>query len=177
MLTQTAINGAVLQMVSHGLMTALFFAVIGMIYERTHTRQFAQLGGLLKVMPFVSTVFVIAGLCSLGLPGLSGFVAEMTVFMGSWEKAGAFYRIATIVACASIVVTAIYILRATGKTIFGPIVNKEHNQLQDAGWNERLAAALLLAGILIIGITPFLLKNLINPGTEVIMQKITAVIQ
>ncbi len=66
MLTQTSINGAVLQMVSHGLMTALFFAAIGMIYSRTHTRLTEQLGGLLKVIPFISTVFVIAGLCSLG---------------------------------------------------------------------------------------------------------------
>jgi NADH-quinone oxidoreductase subunit M len=85
MLTKTAINGAVMQMVSHGLMTALFFAVIGMIYDRTHTRMVAKLGGLMKMMPFISTVFVIAGLCSLGLPGLSGFIAEVTVFMGSWR--------------------------------------------------------------------------------------------
>src|SRR5438477_8888482 len=108
MLTKTAITGAVMQMVSHGLMTALFFAGIGMIYDRTHTRQLAQLGGLLKVMPFIATVFVIAGLCSLGLPGLSGFVAEVTVFMGGWSHEGAdnFYRIVTIIACASIVVTA-----------------------------------------------------------------------
>jgi NADH-quinone oxidoreductase subunit M len=99
MLTKTALTGAVMQMVSHGLMTALFFACIGMIYDRTHTRQVKQLGGLLKLMPFISTVFVIAGLCSLGLPGFSGFVAEMTVFMGSWEHTDAFYRIATIVVC------------------------------------------------------------------------------
>src|SRR5205814_7225280 len=114
MLTQTSITGAVMQMVSHGLMTALFFAAIGMIYSRTHTRMLSQLGGLLKIMPFISTVFVLAGLCSLGLPGLSGFVAEVTVFMGGWSHGGAdnFYRIATIIACASIVVTAVYILRA-----------------------------------------------------------------
>jgi len=177
MLTKTAIDGAVMQMVSHGLMTALFFAVIGMIYDRTHTRQVAQLGGLLKVMPFISTVFVLAGLCSLGLPGLSGFVAEMTVFMGSWEKADAFYRIATIIACASIVVTAVYILRATGKAIMGPIVNKDHLSLGDAGWNERLAAGLLIAGIVVIGIVPFLLKDLINPGTDILIQKIAGVIK
>ena len=177
MLTKTAIDGAVMQMVSHGLMTALFFAVIGMIYDRTHTRQVAQLGGLLKVMPFISTVFVIAGLCSLGLPGFSGFVAEMTVFMGSWEKADAFYRIATIIACASIVVTAVYILRATGKAIMGPIVNDEHLSLGDAGWNEKLAAGLLILGIVVIGIAPFLLKNLINPGTEIIIQKVAGVIK
>ena len=72
MLTKTAITGAVIQMVSHGLMTALFFAVIGMIYERTHTRQVNEMGGLLKVMPFITTVLFIVGLCSLGLPGLSG---------------------------------------------------------------------------------------------------------
>jgi len=175
MLTKTAIDGAVMQMVSHGLMTALFFAVIGMIYDRTHTRQVAQLGGLMKMMPFISTVFVIAGLCSLGLPGFSGFVAEMTVFMGSWQKADAFYRIATIIACASIVVTAVYILRATGKTIMGPVVNNEHLLLGDAGWNERLAAGLLILGIVVIGIVPFLLKDLINPGTQIMIQKIAGV--
>ena len=177
MLTKTAIDGAVMQMVSHGLMTALFFAVIGMIYDRTHTRQVAQLGGLMKMMPFISTVFVIAGLCSLGLPGFSGFVAEMTVFMGSWEKADAFYRIATIIACASIVVTAVYILRATGKAIMGPVENKEHLLLGEAGWNEKVAAALLIIGIVVIGVAPFLLKDLINPGTEIMMQKIADVVK
>jgi NADH-quinone oxidoreductase subunit M len=177
MLTKTAIDGAVMQMVSHGLMTALFFAVIGMIYDRTHTRQVAQLGGLMKMMPFISTIFVIAGLCSLGLPGFSGFVAEMTVFMGSWEKADAFYRIATIIACASIVVTAVYILRATGKAIMGPVVNNEHLSLTDATWNERLAAALLIIGIVLIGITPFILKDLINPGTEIIISKVAGSIK
>ena len=177
MLTKTAIDGAVMQMVSHGLMTALFFAVIGMIYDRTHTRQVAQLGGLMKIMPFISTVFVIAGLCSLGLPGFSGFVAEMTVFMGSWEKADAFYRIATIIACASIVVTAVYILRATGKAIMGPTVNNEHLTLGDAGWNEKLAAGLLIIGIVVIGVVPFLLKDLINPGTEIMIQKIGDVVK
>jgi NADH-quinone oxidoreductase subunit M len=175
MLTKTAIDGAVMQMVSHGLMTALFFAVIGMIYDRTHTRQVAQLGGLMKMMPFISTVFVIAGLCSLGLPGFSGFVAEVTVFMGSWEHADAFYRVATIIACASIVVTAVYILRATGKAIMGPVVNNEHLSLGDAAWNERLAAGLLILGIVVIGIAPFLLKDLINPGTEIMIQKIAVV--
>jgi NADH-quinone oxidoreductase subunit M len=180
MLTKTAIDGAVMQMVSHGLMTALFFAVIGMIYDRTHTRQVAQLGGLMKMMPFISTVFVIAGLCSLGLPGFSGFVAEMTVFMGSWSRpdgTDAFYRIATIIACASIVVTAVYILRATGKAIMGPVVNNEHLSLGDARWNERLAAGLLILGIVVIGIAPFLLKDLINPGTNIIIQKIAGVIK
>jgi len=172
MLTQTAMTGAVMQMVSHGVMTALFFAVIGMIYDRTHTRMVNDMGGLMKVMPFVSTIFFIVGLCSLGLPGLSGFVAEMTVFVGSWENASAFHRIATIAAAMSIVVTAVYILRAIGQTVMGPIKN-EYTQLKDANWNEKLAAILLVAGILAIGIAPFWLNDLINPGIEIIMNKIS----
>lgn len=171
MLTQTSINGAVLQMVSHGLMTALFFAAIGMIYSRTHTRMVAQLGGLLKVMPFISTIFVIAGLCSLGLPGFSGFVAEMTVFMGSWQNPDTMYRLATILACASIVVTAVYILRAAGKTVMGP-VSDAYTNLTDATWNEKLAAGILVTGIVGIGVAPFLINQLISPATENIMQQV-----
>ena len=177
LLTKTAITGAVMQMVSHGLMTALFFAGIGMIYDRTHTRQLSQLGGLLKIMPFISTVFVIAGLCSLGLPGFSGFVAEVTVFMGGWENADSFYRIATIIACASIVVTAVYILRAVGKAIMGPLSVNDHSLLTDAKWNERWAAALLIIGILAIGIAPFWLNRLVTPASEIIMQKIAGFIK
>jgi len=176
MLTRTSINGAVLQMVSHGLMTALFFAAIGMIYSRTHTRLVAQLGGLLKVTPFISSVFVIAGLCSLGLPGLSGFVAEMTVFMGAWQNPDVWYRVATILAVSSIVVTAVYILRTTGKTIMGPMSNA-YEKLTDATWNEKLAAAILITGIILIGVAPFLLNDLINPGTETIMNKVLALVQ
>lgn len=171
MMTQTSVNGAVMQMVSHGLMTALFFAAIGMIYDRTHTRMVAQLGGLLKVIPFISTVFVIAGLCSLGLPGLSGFVAEMTVFMGAWEHAETGYRLATILSCASIVVTAVYILRATGKALMGPLV-QEYSSLPDAAWNEKLAAVLLIAGVVVIGVAPFLLEQLISSATTSMMQQI-----
>ena len=176
MLTKTAITGAVMQMVSHGLMTALFFAGIGMIYDRTHTRQLSQLGGLLKVMPFVATIFVIAGLCSLGLPGLSGFAAEVTVFMGSWQNADYFYRIATIVACASIVVTAVYILRAVGKAIMGPLETKDYLLLTDARWNEKWAAGLLVIGIVIVGVAPFWLNDLITPGAEMMMKNIGKVV-
>jgi NADH-quinone oxidoreductase subunit M len=171
MLTKTAMTGAVMQMVSHGLMTALFFAVIGMIYERTHTRQVDEMGGLLKKLPFITTVLFIVGFCSLGLPGLSGFVAEMTVFMGSWEHPDTFHRVATIAACMSIVVTAVYILRAISKTAMGPL-KESYTNLTDATWNEKAAAIILLFGIIAIGVAPFWLKDLISPGAEIIMQKI-----
>ncbi|MES2847852.1 MAG: NADH-quinone oxidoreductase subunit M [Bacteroidota bacterium] len=174
MLTKTAITGAVMQMVSHGLMTALFFAVIGMIYERTHTRQVNEMGGLLKTMPFISTILFIVGLCSLGLPGLSGFAAEMTIFVGSWQNTDAFHRIATIIACMSIVVTAVYILRAIGKVAMGP-VKESYEVLTDANWYEKTAAIILLVGILAIGLAPMWLSDLVTPGAEIIMQKITSV--
>ena len=172
MLTKTSMTGAVMQMVSHGLMTALFFAVIGMIYERTHTRQINEMGGLLKKMPFISTVLFIVGLCSLGLPGLSGFVAEMTVFMGSWQHPDTFRRVATILACLSIVVTAVYILRAVARVAMGPLKD-EFKNLTDVAWNEKLAAFILIAGIIAIGVAPFWLNDLVSPGAEIIMQKIS----
>ena len=165
MLTKAAIMGAVMQMISHGIMTALFFAAIGMIYERAHTRQADELGGILKQTPFIGTAFIVAGLCSLGLPGFSGFVSEMTVFVGSWEHTGIFYRVATILACASIVVTAVYILRAVGTAIWGSIKNKEFEKLVDASWSERLASVLLISGIVFIGIFPFWLTKLISADT------------
>ena len=149
-------------------MTALFFAAIGMIYDRAHTRQANELGGMLKQTPFIGTAFIIAGLCSLGLPGFSGFVSEMTIFVGSWERIGAGYRIATVLAAASIVVTAVYILRSIGFAIWGTITNKEYLQLKDASWNERLAVVLLVGGIVLIGFAPFLLTRLIGADVDVI---------
>ena len=102
----------------------------------------STIGWIVESDAIYFTVFVIAGLCSLGLPGLSGFVAEMTVFMGSWQNPDKWYRLATILACASIVVTAVYILRATGKTIMGPMSNA-YEKLTDATWNEKLAAGII----------------------------------
>ncbi len=169
MLTKTSITGAVMQMVSHGLMTALFFAAIGMMYSRTHTRLVNQLGGLLKIMPFISSIFIVAGLCSLGLPGFSGFVSEMTVFVGSWQNPNLWYRIATVLSIASIVVTAVYILRAAGSSVMGPVKDPHFVGIGDALWNEKLAAIALLTGIVIIGVAPFLLTDLLAPGTDAII--------
>ncbi len=174
MLTKTAIAGAVVQMVSHGLMTALFFAVIGMIYERTHTRDVSKMGGLLKSIPFISTLFFLAGLTSLGLPGLSGFVAEMMVFVGAWERPDMLSRVATIASVASIVVTAVYILRLIGKVILGDVPEAYAN-IKEGRWYEKWAAGLLMAGIVIIGVLPFLIIELVNPGVNEIMNQLSAI--
>ncbi len=162
MLNQTAITGAVMQMLSHGLMTALFFALIGMIYGRTHTRDIREMGGLMKVIPFLGVCYVIAGLASLGLPGLSGFVAEMTVFVGSFQEADLFHRIMTIVACTSIVITAVYILRVVGKLLYGSIVDSHHLELTDAVWYERFAVIVLILAIAGIGLAPLWISDMIR---------------
>jgi len=165
MLNQTALTGAVLQMISHGLMTALFFGAIGMIYSRAHTRDVRELGGLLKIMPFIGSIYIIVGLCSLGLPGLSGFVSEMTIFMGAWQVPGTFHKVATILACASIVVTAVYILQAVAKVMLGPVKNSHFLTLTDATWYERSASWLLMLAIIIMGILPMWLAQMISHET------------
>ncbi|MDR0794784.1 MAG: NADH-quinone oxidoreductase subunit M [Tannerella sp.] len=163
MMTRTAMTGAILQMLSHGLMTALFFALIGMIYARTHTRDIREMSGLMKVMPFLSVSYVIAGLANLGLPGLSGFVAEMTIFVGAFEVNSVFARTLTIIATASIVITAVYILRLIGKIIYGSIgLNNGSLQQSDATWDERIALLFLIVAIAGMGILPLGLSRLIN---------------
>ena len=172
MMNKTAMDGAVLQMISHGLMCALFFALIGMIYGRTHTRLINEMGGIMKVMPFLAVAYMISSLASLGLPGLSGFVAEMSVFVGAFQHTDTFTRIATIVACSSIVVTAVYILRAIAIMLLGPVRNEQHLELTDAKWWEKLATSTLIIGIAGIGLAPLWLSNMIGFSLGPIIEKI-----
>jgi NADH-quinone oxidoreductase subunit M len=169
MLNKTAMTGGILQMLSHGLMTALFFALIGMIYGRTHTRDIRQMGGLMKIMPYLGVCYMIAGFASLGLPGLSGFVAEMTIFFGAFENASLFHRVFVIAATTSIVITAVYILRVVGKLILGPVHDEHHLQLTDASWWERLSTVTLILCLAGIGFFP----NWIN---ETIQQSFVPII-
>lgn len=164
MMTRTACTGAILQMLSHGLMTALFFALIGMIYGRTHTRDIRQMQGLMKIMPFLAVGYVIAGLANLGLPGFSGFIAEMTIFVGSFMVDDTFHRVVTIIACTSIVITAVYILRVVGKILYGEPQNEEHKKLSDATWDERFTVICLIICVAGLGIAPLWVSNLINDG-------------
>jgi NADH-quinone oxidoreductase subunit M len=172
MMNRTAMTGAVMQMISHGLMTALFFALIGLIYGRTHTRDIREMGGLMKVIPFASVAYVIAGLASLGLPGLSGFVAEMTIFVGSFQHFDMFHRILTIVACASIVITAVYILRTIAKILYGPIQDTHHAHISDATWYEKVSTVTLIVGIAAIGIFPFFASNIIRDSLLPIIERL-----
>jgi NADH-quinone oxidoreductase subunit M len=175
MMNQTAMNGAVIQMISHGLMTALFFALIGMIYGRTHTRLIHEMGGLMKVIPFLSVAYVIAGLASLGLPGLSGFVAEMTIFVGAFQHTDTFHRVVTIVAVSSIVITAVYILRVVAVLLLGPTKNHHFEHFQDAKWYERVSVVTLVGSVAAIGLAPLWLSNMITTSLKPIIDKILAI--
>ena len=177
MINKTAMDGAILQMISHGLMTALFFALIGMIYGRTHTRNIYEMGGLMKVIPFLSVVYVIAGMASLGLPGLSGFVAEMTIFVGSFQNVDTFHRVCTILATTAIVVTAVYILRVVGLLLLGPIKDHHFEDLKDATWYEKVSLLTLLVAIFAVGLAPFWLSNMIQDSLTPIVAKLSVLAQ
>ena len=172
MLNKTAWNGAILQSLSHGFMTALFFALIGMIYGRTHTRDITKLGGLLKVIPFISVIYVIAGLASLGLPGFSGFVAEMNIFVGAFQEESMFYRVATIVSVSAIVVTAVYILRVVGIMLMGPVRDEAYMNLPKVTWYEKTGIFLLLIPIVGIGVAPLWISEMILNSLEPFMHSI-----
>lgn len=172
MMTKTSCTGAILQMLSHGLMTALFFALIGMIYGRTHTRDIRKLGGLMKIMPFLSVGYVIAGLANLGLPGFSGFVAEMNIFVGSFQNTDTFHRTATIIACTSIVITAVYILRVVGKILYQKVADPHYLELTDATWDERVAVCCLIFCVAGLGIFPLWISNVISDAVGPILNVI-----
>ena len=153
------VGGAVLQMFSHGIMTALFFAAVGFIYDRTHTRDITVLEGLSKRMGTTSVLFVIAGLASLGLPGLSGFVAELLVFLGLFQT----YPALGVLGVIGAGITAVYILRLLAKVFFGPLGERWRDQT-DASRLEGFTGALLVGFILLVGLFPFPFMRVIDSG-------------
>ena len=163
-----AFKGTVIQMFSHGIMTGLMFGLIGMVYGRTHTRNIPEMGGLAKVMPWLSTVFYIAGLASLGLPGLSGFIAESHVFLGGFFGTNPAWTprpvsiLLTVIATMSIVVTAVYVLRGLAKVFQGPITNPHFEKLTDATLPEKLSTGILVAAMVFVGIMPWFFISLIE---------------
>ena len=183
------LSGAVLQMFSHGIMTALFFAAVGVVYDRTHTRDMLVLDGLAKRMPVTAVFFTIAGLTSLGLPGLSGFVAELLVFLGLFKTYPALGMLGIIGAA----ITAVYILRLLAKVFFGPgegiaqvgagnhstgatgaIDDSRHAlpaEKTDATRIEALAAVVLTAFVLLVGLFPFPFMRVINGGVADVLAR------
>jgi NADH-quinone oxidoreductase subunit M len=171
MMNEIGWRGAMLQSLSHGFITALFFALIGIIYGRTHTRIVAKMGGLMTIMPVIGALYVIAGMANLGLPMFSGFVAEMNIFVGAFEHPDLFHRIITVIAVSSIVVTAVYILRVVGKMLMGPVMD-EYKDLPPITWYEKTGTFILVLFSVLIGILPFFWIDIIDGAIKPFIQGI-----
>lgn len=166
-LNLVSLNGAVIMMFAHGVMAALFFAMIGNLYDKSHTRNIDDFGGLAHQMPRLATGFMIAGLASLGLPGMVNFIGEFTIFVGAFGV----YKVLTIIAVSGIIFTAVYILRTLGEVLFGPR-QKEWDHLEDLHGPEMVPLVVLGTAILVGGIFPFTLMDLINNGVGTLIASI-----
>lgn len=163
-ISPVGLNGAAIQMFTHGTITGLLFLVVGFIYEKTHTRYIPDLSGLASRMPFLTIFFVIAGLASLGLPGLSGFVAELVVFLGAFFV----WSWPTAVAVFGIVLTAGYILWMIQRVMFGPVLAR-YATIGDATLIERIPILLLFVSILVVGIYPAVISDVFLSGISPIV--------
>jgi NADH-quinone oxidoreductase subunit M len=173
-MNQVGMNGAVLQMWSHGIMTACFFSVVGLIYDRAHTRQIPELSGWAKYFPLVAVAFIVGGLVSMGMPGFSGFVAELQIFMGLWT--GPFfgqvpwYPIIAIVAIWGVVLTAAYVLRVVQQVFFGEWDPHKWHDLRPMNLGDKLALVTFTAFMVVVGVFPVWLMNMISVGTAPVMK-------
>ena len=159
-LSTTGIQGAVMQMFTHGTITALLFTMVGLVYDRTHTRIIPDMGGLAPKMPFIATGFVMAGLASLGLPGMNGFIGEFLVFIGAFPV----WPVYTAIAVFGIVLTAGYITWMLMRVFFGRLDEHKWHALTVADWRERFVVAALLGVIILTGMYPSAVADVIAVG-------------
>ncbi|MEN4013647.1 MAG: NADH-quinone oxidoreductase subunit M [Bellilinea sp.] len=164
-LNKDGLVGAGMQMFSHGVMTALFFAVVGMVYDRAHTRDIALLGGLARKMPWAAVGFIIGGLVSMGMPGFSGFVAEFPIFMGAWRTA----PLVAVIAVSGILITAGYILLVVRRVFFGEIPPELEKIVGDVSIKDKIVIGLLSAIMVLLGWFPSLLTQIIETGVSSIL--------
>jgi len=165
-LNRNGLTGAGLQMFSHGVMTALFFAVVGMIYDRAHTREIPELGGMNKIMPFAAIGFIIGGLVSMGMPGFSGFIAEFPIFLGVW---GSQWLVA-VIASISIIITAAYIMRNIRQVFFGNMPEKLEGHITDITALDKIAITTLCLLMVALGLFPWLMVPMVQTGVTHILQ-------
>lgn len=168
-LTQVGVNGAALQMFTHGAITGLLFLLVGAVYEKTHTREIPRMSGLAPQMPVLATIFVIAGLAALGLPGLAGFVAEYTVFVGAFGP----WPVYTALGAAGIVITAGYILWMVERVFFGPAKPEQRlEHVGDAKGIELVPLFTLTAVVLLVGLYPAVVTGIIDSGVAPIVARL-----
>ena len=165
-LNREGLIGAGMQMFSHGVMTALFFAVVGMVYDRTHTRELANLGGLFRKMPYAAVGFIVAGLVSMGMPGFSGFAAEFPIFMGAWQVA----PWVAIVAILGVIVTAGYILLVIRRVFFGDLPAKYEKEVGNISLLDKIVVVSLSVIMIAIGMFPHaLMAGMVESGVNRIL--------
>ncbi len=163
-LSREGLMGAGMQMFSHGVMTGLFFAVVGMVYDRTHTRDIARLGGLFQKMPLAALGFIVGGLVSMGMPGFSGFIAEFPIFMGAWQAA----PLAAIISILGVVITAGYILLVMRKVFFGEL--KEHTAgVGDVSIPDKIVIVGFSIVMIALGWLPSLMVPMVESGVNHIL--------
>jgi NADH-quinone oxidoreductase subunit M len=165
-LNREGLIGAGVQMFSHGIMTALFFAVVGMVYDQAHTREIPKLGGFARVMPMVAVAFIIGGLVSMGMPGFSGFIAEFPIFMGLWR----YQPWIAIVAVISIVITASYIIRIIGRVFFGQLPEEFVGHVRDVTVLDKVALGTLSLILIVVGVYPSVMVPLVQSGVQNVLR-------
>lgn len=161
-MTKLGLTGAGMQMFSHGVMTALFFAAVGMVYDRAHTRDIPKLGGMAKPLPLVAVAFIIGGLVSMGMPGFSGFVAEFPIFMGIWQVK----PLVAVIAAISIVVTAAYIMLAVRRVFFGNMPAEFEGHIGTINVYDKVALVLLCVIMIGLGLFPSLMVPWVQTGVQ-----------
>ncbi|MCK6580211.1 MAG: NADH-quinone oxidoreductase subunit M [Anaerolineae bacterium] len=177
----TGMTGAGLQMFSHGAMTALFFGCVGMVYDRAHTRDIPSLGGFIKIMPWVGFAFIVGGLTSMGMPGLSGFISEFPIFQGMWRASESinlslgpfnlsnYYSIMVIIAALGIIITAAYVLRVTSQVFFGEFDRQKYPDVDDITVRERFVLIFLGTPLVLIGTLPFIMAPMLETGLRPVL--------
>ena len=159
-LNTVGLNGTVYFMFAHGVMAALGFALVGAIYEQTHTRMLDDWGGLGKKTPFIATLFVMTAMASSGVPGFANFIGEMLILMGSWDK----YPVPTVFAVAGLVITAGYMLKTVRFSMQGPL-NPRLKDVRDPAGLNKLPYLVLIGFLVLTGFLPMLLMPVIRSGT------------
>jgi NADH-quinone oxidoreductase subunit M len=167
-LNEAGITGSVYQMVAHGIMTALFFTLVNLVYNISHVRDMTRMGGFAHPMPGIAAFFVIAGLSSLGLPGLAGFVAEFLVFLGAWGSAHAWWLIPGVLGAF---ITALYVLRAVRTIFLGP-APAGAVALRDARGVEWASLATLSGALVVLGVWPRFILGPLNAGVADFLKRL-----
>jgi NADH-quinone oxidoreductase subunit M len=154
--TPASVSGAILQMVNHGISTGALFLLVGVIYDRRHTREIAEFGGLAKVMPIYTAIWVVITFASIGVPGTNGFIGEFLVITGTMvsRRLNALAGIDAVGAALGVILGAVYMLTLTQKTFFGPLSNPKNKRLTDLTVRESLALAPLVLFVFVIGLFP-----------------------